>query len=140
AGNVGPGDKLQIETKNWSLQFGLGPEFSRPSSGVSPFIYGTAGFDTYWTSSTLQGVANGAAYQAEHGDSRISFAWAAGFGFRKHVSPGNLVELSAESRSGLEHHFLLPDDVHSTAAGVTADRASHSSDQILVRLGTVLGD
>ena len=43
ASNVGPGDKLQIETKNWSLLFGLGPEFSKPSSTVSPFIYGTAG-------------------------------------------------------------------------------------------------
>ena len=138
--NVGPSDKLQIETKNWSLLFGIGPEFSKPSSSVSPFLYATAGFDTYWTSSTLQGTANGAAYSAEHGDSRISFAWAAGAGVRRLVTAGNMVELSVEYRSGLDHHFLLPNSVHSTPAGVTADRASHSSDQILVRLGTVLGD
>ena len=140
AGNVGPTDKLEIETKNWSLNFGLGPEFSKPSNTVSPFFYGTAGFDTYWTSSTLQGTANSLPYEAEHGDSRIAFAWAAGAGVRKMVSAGNMVELSVEYRSGLEHHFLLPEDVHASGAGVTADRASHTSDQILVRLGTVLGE
>ena len=50
-----------------------------------------------------------------------------------------LGELSAEYRSGIRHDFLLPDDVHSTAAGVTASRDSHTSDQILVRFGTVFG-
>jgi opacity protein-like surface antigen len=138
--NMGANDKLDIETKNWSLLFGVGPEFSKPSDSISPFIFGTVGFDTYWTSSTLSGTANGASYSAEHGDSRIAFAWSAGLGLRRMVTSASMVELSAEYRSGTEHHFLLPDDVHVSGGGVTADRASHTSDQILIRLGTVLGN
>jgi hypothetical protein len=137
--NMGANDKLDIETKNWSLLFGVGPEFSKPSDNISPFIFGTVGFDTYWTSSTLSGVANAVSYSAEHGDSRIAFAWSAGLGLRRVVTSASMVELSAEYRSGTEHHFLLPDDVHVSGGTVTADRASHTSDQILIRLGTVLG-
>src|SRR5205823_4318978 len=95
-------DKLSLETKNWSLLFGIGPEFSKPGP-VSPFIYGTAGFDTYWTSSTLSGTAGGAPHDSEHGDSRLSFAWAGGLGLRRTIMPGHMGELSVEYRSGLTH-------------------------------------
>ena len=137
--NLGPNDALDIETKNWSVFFGVGPEFSKPH-GATPILFGTVGFDTYWTRSTLSGTANGAPYSAEHGDSRIAFAWSAGLGFRKVVAAGNMVELSAEYRSGIEHSYLRPEDVKVSGGAVIADRSSHSSDQILVRLGTVLGD
>jgi len=139
AGNIGASDKLDIETKNWSLFFGLGPEFSVPNKDVSPFIFGTVGFDTYWTKSELSGTANGGAYSAKHGDNRIAFAWTAGAGVRKRAGTAYGVELSAEYRSGIRHDFLLPEDVHVTGAGVTANRDSHSSDQILVRIGSVFG-
>lgn len=139
AGNVGPNDQLSIETKNWSLFFGLGPEFSMPKGDVAPFIFGTVGFDTYWTGSELSGTANGSSYSAKHGDNRIAFAWSAGLGIRKKKMEGVGVEVSAEYRSGIRHDFLLPEDVRVTGAGVTANRDSHSSDQIIVRVGTVLG-
>jgi len=137
--NVGPNDKLTIETKNWSLLFGLGPEWSARNKEVTPFIYGTAGFDTYWTKSELAGTAVGLPYSAEHGDSRIAFAWAAGLGLRRQLTPGKSAELSAEYRSGVTHEFLRPEDVKVINGGVVANRTSHTSDQILIRLGTVLG-
>ena len=95
--NIGANDKLDLETKNWSLLFGLGPEFSKPGP-VSPFLYGTVGFDTYWTSSTLSGTVGGSPHSSEHGDSRIAFAWAAGAGVRRQVMPGHMGELSVEYR------------------------------------------
>jgi len=113
--NVGPNDKLTIETKNWSLLFGLGPEWSAHNKELTPFIYGTAG------------------------DSRIAFAWAAGLGLRRQLTPGKSAELSAEYRSGVTHEFLRPEDVKVINGGVVANRTSHTSDQILIRLGTVLG-
>jgi len=137
---LGANDNLGIETKNWSLFFGIGPELVLSNKEVSPFIFGTVGFDTYWTSSTLSGTAGGSSYSAEHGDSRIAFAWAAGLGFRRKVGPGYQMELSAEYRSGTDHQYLRPEDVTSSGGAVTANRTSHSSDQILIRLGTVLGD
>jgi opacity protein-like surface antigen len=139
AGNVGPSDKLSIETKNWSVFFGLGPEFSMPNKDVTPFIFGTVGFDTYWTSSELSGTAFGTSYSAQHGDSRIAFAWSGGLGFRRQVAPGHLAELSAEYRSGMRHDFLRPEDVNTSGGTVNAKRDSHTSDQIVVRLGTVFG-
>jgi opacity protein-like surface antigen len=137
--NVGANDKLELGTKNWSVFFGLGPELAKQSGPVIPFLYGTAGFDTYWTSSTLQGTAGGSPYSAEHGDSRISFAWAAGVGIRRAVSEGAMGEISIEYRSGLDHEYVLPGEVKASGSAVTADRASRTSDQILVRIGTVLG-
>jgi hypothetical protein len=138
--NLLPTSQLDLETKNWSLVFGLGPELAKRGGSVVPFVYGVAGFDTYWTSSELFGTAAGLPYSVEHGDSRISFAWAAGGGFRRRVTGGYMAELSVEYRSGLEHHFVLPEQVREDATGVHADRASRQSDQILVRLGTVIAD
>src|SRR5262245_1544707 len=138
--NLGGTDKLTIETKNWSVFFGLGPEFSMPSKDVTPFIFATVGFDTYWTKSELAGTAFGAPYSAKHGDSRIAFAWAGGLGFRRKLAPGYHAELSAESRSGIRHDFLLPEDVNTSGGAVNAKRDGHSSDQILIRLGTVFGE
>ena len=131
-------DQLSIETKNWSLFFGIGPEFSAPNKQVTPFVFGTVGFDTYWTGSTLAGTAGGSAYEAKHGDSRIAFAWAAGFGFRRQIAEGYQMELSAEYRSGADHQYLRPEDVTSGPGGVVANRTGHTSDQFIIRLGTVL--
>ena len=138
--NVGPNTALEIESKNWSLNFGLGPELSAATGAVRPFAYGTAGFDTYWTSSELFGTAGGSPFSAQHGDSRISFAWAAGLGIRRQVAEGYLGEVSVEYRSGMTHRFLLPGEVTESGGVVTANRAERTSDQILVRIGTVLGD
>lgn len=136
--NIGPNDRLDLETKNWSLLFGIGPELGKREGPIRPFIYGTAGFDTYWTSSTLSGTVGGLPYSAEHGDSRIAFAWAAGGGLRRQITEGIQGELSVEYRSGTAHKFVLPGEVTTSGTAVFADRASRSSDQILVRLGTVL--
>lgn len=140
AANLGPTDRLTIETKNWSLLFGIGPELSAPNQTVTPFVFGTAGFDTYWTSSELAGTAVGLPYAAEHGDSRIAFAWGAGAGIRREVGEGRMTELSFEYRSGSPHQFLLPTDVNVSGGGVQADRREHRSDQYLIRLGVVLGN
>jgi opacity protein-like surface antigen len=137
--NLAPNDALEVTTKNTSLQFGIGPEFSKPTGEVRPFIYATAGFDTYWTSSDLTGTVGGTNYFAKHGDSRMSFAWAAGLGIRRWVVPGEAVELSAEYRSGSDHRYLKPDEITSSGGVVSADRSSRTTDQILIRLGTVIG-
>jgi opacity protein-like surface antigen len=137
--NLAPNSKLDLETKNTSLFFGIGPEFSRKKGDTSPFLFGTVGFDTYWTKCDLTGTAGGSPYSSKNGDSRISFAWSAGLGLRKHVSPGETIELSAEYRSGLEHKFVIPDQVTGSGTSVTVNRDSHSSDQILIRIGTLLG-
>jgi opacity protein-like surface antigen len=138
--NLGANDALGIETKNWSLIFGMGPEFSAPNKEVTPFVFGTAGFETYWTKSELSGTANGAAYSADHGDSRIAFAWSAGAGVRRHVTAGELVELSVEYRSGTVHDYLLPADVHVVGGVVDAQREKRASDQWMIRIGTLFGD
>jgi hypothetical protein len=139
AGNLGPSDALSIETKSWGVFFGLGPEFSVPNKDVSPFLFGTVGFDTYWTKSELAGTVSGAPYSAKHGDNRIAFAWSGGLGLRKKAGTGYGVELSAEYRSGIRHDFLLPEDVRVSGGAVVANRESHTSDQIIVRLGSVFG-
>jgi hypothetical protein len=138
--NLGPNSALALETKNWSLIFGLGPEFSRPSEGLAPFIYGTVGFQTFWSSSTLSGTAGGSPYESKFGDSRIAFAWTAGGGFRRPIGGGVMGELSVEYRAGGDHKYVLPGEVTNTGTQVFADRKLRSSDQIVVRFGTVMSD
>ena len=136
--NLAPSSDLGLETKNWSVYFGVGPEFSKLGGSVSPFVYGTVGFDTYWTKSELAGTAGGAPYSSSHGDSRFSFAWAGGVGVRKPVGAGKTIEISVEYRSGTSHEFLLPGDVTGSGTTVTANRENHPSNQILLRIGTMV--
>jgi len=138
--NLLPTSKLELETKNWSLLFGIGPEIGKRTGEVQPFIYGTAGFDTYWTQSTLSGTAGGLPYESDHGDSRLSFAWAGGFGVRRVVSQGYRGEISLEYRSGSTHKFLIPDEVTEDLGGVHTHRDGHTSDQLILRVGTVFAD
>jgi len=138
--NLLPASKLELETKNWSLLFGIGPELGKRTGPIQPFIFGTAGFDTYWTQSTLSGTAGGLPYESDHGDSRLSFAWSGGFGIRRVVMPGHMGEVSVEYRSGTTHKFLIPDEVTEDLGGVRTHRDNHSSDQIILRVGTVFAD
>jgi hypothetical protein len=140
AANLGPNSALALETKNWSLFFGIGPEFSKPGGGVSPFIFGTVGFQTYWSSSDLAGTAGGVPYHSENGDSRIAFAWTGGVGLRRPLTDGTLGEISVEYRAGGEHKYILPGEVTNVGPVVNAERKLRSSDQIVLRIGTVLGE
>jgi len=139
AGNIGPTDKLSLETKNGTLYFGVGPELGKITGAVNPFVFGTVGFNTYWTASNLSGTAGGLPYDSKFGDSRIAFAWAAGGGIRKHVSHGEAVELSVEYRSGGGHMYVLPGEVTTSGPIVNVERKSRNTDQLLLRLGTTLG-
>lgn len=136
-GNLGPNSALQLETKNGSIFFGIGPEIAKVSGDMNPFVYGTAGFNTYWTESDLTGTAGGTPYSAKFGDSRIAFAWAAGVGIRRRAAEGAYVELSAEYRSGPGHMYVLTDEITNTGSTVNVERKERQTDQILIRLGTV---
>lgn len=137
--NLGPNSKLDLETKNGTLFFGIGPELGKVSGPVNPFVFGTVGFNTYWTSSNLTGTAGGTPYSARFGDSRIAFAWAAGGGIRKKVSSHETVELSAEYRSGEGHMYVLPGEITNTGAAVNVTRKARTTNQLIVKLGTVIG-
>jgi hypothetical protein len=136
-GNLGPNSALELETKNGSLFFGIGPEFAKASGDMSPFLFGTAGFNTYWTESDLKGTAGGAPYNSKFGDSRIAFAWSAGVGIRKKAAEGPMVELSAEYRSGGGHMYVVPGEITNTGTTVNVERKDRTTEQIIVRLGTV---
>jgi len=137
--NLPANSKLDLETKNGTLYFGVGPELGKVSGPVNPFIFGTVGFNTYWTSSNLSGTAGGTPYSAKFGDSRIAFAWAAGAGIRKKVSKHETVELSAEYRSGEGHMYVLPGEITTSGSTVNVTRKARTTDQLIVKLGTVLG-
>jgi hypothetical protein len=129
---------LDLETKNTSIFFGIGPEFGPSKGNVNPFIYGTVGAATYWTQSTLSGTAGGVPYRADYGDSRIAFVWTAGIGLRRKVAHGTMGELSVEYMSGPGHKYVIPDQVTTSGSTVYADRSSRDTNQIIVRIGTVL--
>jgi hypothetical protein len=97
--NLGPNSKLALQTKNTSLTFGVGPEFSKPSAAATPFVYGTAGFNRYWTSSDLSGTAGGSPYDSKFGDSRIAFAWSARPARRINSSCGSAPCSEADARA-----------------------------------------
>ena len=129
---------LALETKNTSVFFGIGPELGPSKGNVTPFLYATAGAITYWTQSTLSGTAGGVPYRADYGDSRIAFAWSVGVGLRRKVYAGGMGELSVEYLSGPGHKYVVPDQVTTSGSAVIADRSSRDTNQIIVRIGTVL--
>jgi hypothetical protein len=136
--NTGAND-LTLQTSNNTLWFGIGPEFGNAKGATRPFVFGTAGFDVYWTNSKLLGTVANQKYEANVGSTSTVFAWSAGAGLRKDMkkAPGGKVELSAEYRSGIGHKYVVPGEVTSSGSTVVWDRTSHNADQILVRFGTV---
>ncbi|MFI5370380.1 MAG: hypothetical protein ACHQ52_02405 [Candidatus Eisenbacteria bacterium] len=138
---LGPGDQLAIQTSNNSIWLGVGPELSKPTGDARGFVFATVGFNTNWTNGGLDGTVGGLRYSANVGATSTIFAWSAGGGLRKMMkgTPGGKVELSAEYRSGTGHNYLMPGDVASSGTSVAWDRKGHSSDQILIRLGSVFG-
>lgn len=137
--NLDANSALSLTTKNTSLMFGIGPEFAKPDGDLRPFIFGTVGFNTYWTSSNLSGTAGGSPYSARFGDSRLAFAWSAGLGVRKPKIMGETAELSFEYRSGPSHMYVLPSEITNTGTAVNVERKARDTNQVIVRLGTVLG-
>jgi hypothetical protein len=140
--NLSTGDRLELETSNTGLWFGIGPELGRAQGDFRGFVFGTVGLNVHWTNSKLSGTAGGQPYSANVGHSGTVFAWSAGFGFRKSMGgvPGGRLELSAEYRSGVDFKYVVPDEVTSSGGTVFWDRTGHNADQIIVRLGTVLTD
>lgn len=137
--NVGPLTTLELETSDFSLWLGLGPEFSKAEGSVVPFIFGTIGLNVNWMNQSLSGTVNALNYDANVGAAGTVFAWSAGGGIRKMMPnvPGGRVELSAEYRSGMDFKYVVPDEVKESTGSVFWDRTKHNQDQILVRLGTV---
>ena len=58
---------------------------------------------------------------------------------RKQVTHGESVEVSLEYRSGGGHMFVLPGEITTSGTAVNAERKARTTDQLLLRLGTVLG-
>jgi hypothetical protein len=137
--NVGAGTALALETSCTSVWFGIGPEFSKAEGNVLPFVFGTAGLNVNWLNQGIKGTVAGGNYNANVGAAGTVFAWSAGGGLRKSMSsaPGGRVELSAEYRSGMNFHYVVPEEVTSTGATVHWDRTKHNADQVVVRLGTI---
>jgi len=130
---------LQVETANTSMWFGIGPEFSKRTGDARPFLYGTIGLAFNWIDSHLKGNVQGAGYDATVGQTSTTFAWTVGAGLSKAVSsvPGGRLELSAEYRSCIDQHYLLPGEVSSSGSNVSWDRTSQNADEIVVRIGIV---
>src|SRR5262249_11724915 len=111
--NVGPLTTLELETSNFSLWFGIGPELSPDQGNVVPFVFGTVGLNVNWMNQSLSGTVNALNYDANVGAAGTVFAWSAGGGLRKEMPtfPGRRVELSAEYRSGVDAKYVMPDEV-----------------------------
>jgi hypothetical protein len=45
-----------------------------------------------------------------------------------------------QDRSGGAHMYILPSEITTTGTTVNTDRKARNTDQIIVRLGTVLGE
>jgi len=138
--NLGANTSLQIETANTSLWLGVGPEFSKHTSNTRPFLYGTIGVAFNWVDSHLKGNVQGAGYDATVGATSTTFAWTAGAGLSKPMSSGGRLELSAEYRSCIDQAYLLPGAVSSSGSSVSWDRTQQNADEIIVRIGIVVGD
>jgi hypothetical protein len=136
--NLDTNTSLQIETACTSLWFGIGPAFGKHTGNTRPFVYGTIGVAFNWIDSHLKGNVQGANYDATVGQTSTTFTWTAGAGVSKALSSGRL-ELSAEYRSNIDQDYLLPEAVTSSGSSVSWKRTPQNADEIIVRIGIVMG-
>jgi hypothetical protein len=100
---------VDVNTDNFIVSFGVGPQITMGSGPVRPYLYGTAGFAYFATVSSVSGTADGGAFANTTNFDDVTMALTAGGGLLLRVSRGRhpvSLDLSAQSTYHGETEYL----------------------------------
>lgn len=109
---------VDVDTDNFIVHLGLGPQFTFGSGPVRPYVYGTVGFSYFATVSSVSGTASFGNFASSTNFDDFTFATTGGGGLLLRLSNGHRpisLDLSVQSTHNGEAEYL-------TRGGIVEDR------------------
>lgn len=102
---------VDVQTENFIVDFGVGPQFTFGRGPIRPYVYGTAGFSYFATVSSLDGVDGGPDFAQTTNFDDITYALTGGGGLLLNVSRRVAIDMSAQWTFNDEVDYLTRGDI-----------------------------
>lgn len=102
---------VDVQTENFIVDFGVGPQFTFGRGPVRPYMYGTAGFSYFATVSSLDGVSGGPDFAHTTNFDDVTYALTGGGGLLLGLSRRVSLDMSAQWTMNGEVDYLTRGDI-----------------------------
>lgn len=132
---------MNLTTSNDIFVGGLGPEIAWPGDRLRPYVYGTAGFAYFATTSSLEGTADREDFARTNNFTDGTFAWRAGTGIQIRITDHPVwLDLGAERHwNGTVSYLREGDIIDEPDGSVTLRPRRSEADFVTFRLGVSVG-
>jgi len=102
---------VDVQTENFIVDFGVGPQFTFGRGPIRPYVYGTAGFAYFATVSSLDGVDGGPDFAHTTNFDDITYSLTGGGGLLMSISRRVAFDMSAQWTFNDEVEYLTRGDI-----------------------------
>ncbi len=120
---------VEVSTDNWIAHMGAGPEFAVRTGPVRPFVFGTAGFSYFATTSNLSDDFGSYAYTTNYDD--WTFRWSVGGGLNIPISKSVALSVGAAWVANDDVTYLVEGDVLDDGNGGIAFNPRHTDANLI---------
>ena len=131
---------VDVETENFIVDFGVGPQFSFGRGPIRPYVYGTAGFSYFATVSSLDGMDGGPDFAHTTNFDDITYALTGGGGLLMSISSRVSIDMSAQWTFNDEVDYLTRGDIEDNWDGsITVYPIRSEANLMTFRFGLAIG-
>lgn len=102
---------VDVNTENFIVDFGVGPQITLGRGPMRPYLYGTAGFSYFATVSSLDGFDGGPDFAHTTNFDDLTYALTGGGGFLVDLSRKVAIDMSAQWTLNGEVDYLTEGDI-----------------------------
>lgn len=102
---------VDVETENFIVDFGIGPQFTFGRGPMRPYVYGTAGFSYFATVSSLDGVDGGPDFAHTTNFDDVTYALTGGGGIMFRLSRKVSLDVSTQWTLNGDVEYLTRGDI-----------------------------
>ncbi|MFQ5705074.1 MAG: hypothetical protein ACE5HT_13770 [Gemmatimonadales bacterium] len=134
---------VDVDTDNFIVHLGTGPQFTFGSGPVRPYVYGTVGFSYFATVSSVSGTASFGDFASSTNFDDLTFATTGGGGLLLRLSNGEhpvSLDLSAQTTYNGEAEYLRRGGIVENRNGsITLLPIRSQANLVSFRIGVALG-
>lgn len=131
---------VDVQTENFIVDFGVGPQLTFGRGPVRPYVYGTAGFSYFATVSSLDGVDGGPDFAHTTNFDDITYALTGGGGLLMSISRRVSFDMSAQWTFNGEVDYLTRGDIVDNWDGsITVYPIRSEANLLTFRFGLAIG-
>jgi len=131
---------VDVQTENFIVDFGVGPQITFGRGSVRPYVYGTAGFSYFATVSSLDGVDGGPDFAHTTNFDDITYALTGGGGLLLSLSRRVAIDMSAQWTFNGVVDYLTRGDIEDNWDGsITVYPIRSEANLMTFRFGLAIG-